>query len=111
MTLPATALLAGRVLDGATVNTVPGSNSAAVKNCVRLVIPFASLTNTYPIVAVTYLTGFTNGNGSAAHIQAIKDLYNIFYNTSTRPLLPDGFAYLAGSIPTSVQSTINTCVQ
>ncbi|KAB7776698.1 MULTISPECIES: substrate-binding domain-containing protein [Xanthomonas] len=110
VTLAASALLSGRVLDGATVNAVPGSGSTAVKNCVRLVNPSAAITNAYPIAAITYLAGFTSGNGSTAHVQAVKDLFNIFYNTSTRPALPDGFAYLGG-ITASAQNTVNTCVQ
>ncbi|MDL5364329.1 substrate-binding domain-containing protein [Xanthomonas sp. NCPPB 2654] len=110
---PTTGLLAGRVLDGATVNLVPGSGSTAVKNCVRLVSPSAAIANAYPIAAITYLAGYVNGNGSAAHIQALKDLYGQFYNTTTRPVLPNGFAYLDGvaTFRTSVQSTITNCVQ
>lgn len=113
ISLAAGALLSGRVLDGATVNAVPGSNSTAVKNCVRLVNPSAAITNAYPIAAVTYLAGFTSGNGSAAHVQAVKDLYGIFYSSSTRPALPAGFAYLDGvaAFRSSVQNTISTCVQ
>ncbi|QNH19519.1 Alkaline phosphatase L [Xanthomonas sp. GW] len=110
ISLGASALLSGRVLDGSTVNSVPGSAAAAVKNCVRLVNPNSVITNTYPIVAITYLAGFTSGNGSAAHVQAVKDLFNIFYNTSTRPALPQGFAYLGG-VTASAQNTVNTCVQ
>ncbi|MBN6110689.1 substrate-binding domain-containing protein [Xanthomonas bonasiae] len=110
VTLAASALLSGRVLDGATVNAVPGSGTTAVKNCVRLVNPTTAITNAYPIAAITYLAGFTSGNGSAAHVQAVKDLFNIFYNTSTRPALPDGFAYLGG-VTASAQNTVNTCVQ
>jgi hypothetical protein len=98
------------VLDGATVNDVPGSGTTAVKNCVRLVNPATAITNAYPIAAITYLAGFTSGNGSAAHVQAVKDLFNIFYNTSTRPALPQGFAYLGG-VTASAQNTVNTCVQ
>ncbi|MFC6839968.1 PstS family phosphate ABC transporter substrate-binding protein [Xanthomonas theicola] len=108
--LPMASLLSGRVLDGATVNAVPGNGSAAVKNCVRLVNPNTSITNAYPIAAITYLAGFTSGNGGAAHVQALKDLYNTFYNTSARPALPQGFAYLGG-INAAAQNTVNTCVQ
>ncbi|MBN6149805.1 substrate-binding domain-containing protein [Xanthomonas sp. AmX2] len=113
ISIPVTGLLTGRVLDGATHNPVPGSGSTAIKNCVRLVNPTAAIANAYPIAAITYLAGYTNGNGSAAHIQALKDLYGQFYNTTTRPVLPNGFAYLDGvaTFRTSVQSTITNCVQ
>ncbi|WP_153066240.1 PstS family phosphate ABC transporter substrate-binding protein [Xanthomonas arboricola] len=113
VSLAAAALLSGRVLDGATVNAAPGTGTQAVKNCVRLVNPAASITNAYPIAAITYVAGYTSGNGSAAHVQAVKDLFGIFYNTTTRPALPAGFAYLDGvaAFRTSVQNTVATCVQ
>ncbi|KAB7771794.1 PstS family phosphate ABC transporter substrate-binding protein [Xanthomonas maliensis] len=111
--LAAAALLSGRVLDGATVNTVPGSGSTTVKNCTRLVNPTAAITNAYPIAAITYLAGYTSGNGSAAHVQAVKDLFGIFYNSTTRPALPTGFAYIDGvaAFRQQVLNTVSTCVQ
>ncbi|MBB5866209.1 hypothetical protein [Xanthomonas sp. 3058] len=43
----------------------------------------------------------------------MKDLFGIFHNSSTRPALPTGFAYLDGvaAFRSSVQNTVSTCLQ
>ena len=107
-----TSLMTGKVLDGATANDVPGSSSQSIKDCVRLVNPAFKVSATYPIVAITYLASYTNGNGTLGHTNAIKNLYNLFYNHAKRPVLSTGYAYLDGvaTFGTSVKSTISACI-
>ncbi|WP_242111817.1 substrate-binding domain-containing protein [Luteimonas aquatica] len=110
-----TYLKQGQVLDGATLNAAPGSQTATVKNCLLVVDPAAPISGTYPIAAITYLNAYYGGNGTAAKIQALKDLLGIFYNVNPRPTLPAGFAYVNGNAifnSTVAGSTgkINTCI-
>ena len=108
-----TNLATGKVLDGATLNDVPGSGDQATKNCVRVVNPAVKFNNTYPIAAVTYLAAYTTGNGTAAHVTALKNLFNLFYDHTHRPVLPTGNAYLDGiaTFGTSAKATVNACIQ
>lgn len=107
-----TYLKEGFVLDGATLNPVPGAPPAAAKNCLLVVDPAAPISGTYPIAAITYLNSYYSGNGSASKIAALKGLLGIFYNTSTRPSLPAGFAYVSGNAVFSSRVTgkISTCI-
>ncbi len=106
-------LVSGMVQDGATLNPVPGASAQQVKNCVRVLNPAIKISSTYPIVAVTYLAGNYSGNQSLAHRDALKNLYNLYYNHATRPVLPTGFAYLDGVaiFGTSVKNTVNACTK
>jgi ABC-type phosphate transport system substrate-binding protein len=112
MTIAVTSLFTGRVLDGATADPVPGSGSPTINDCVRLVDPALVLSHGYPIVAVTYLAGYYNGNGTLGHVNAIKNLFDLPYNHVNRPVLPQGYAYLDGSAPfaSSVKATVAACV-
>jgi ABC-type phosphate transport system substrate-binding protein len=112
ISIAVTSLLTGKVLDGATSNPVPGTSSAAIKNCVRLVNPALKFAG-YPIVAVTNVAGYYNGNGTAAHVTAIKTLFDFFYDRTNRPVLPVGYAYIDGSATfvTSVKATVNNCIK
>jgi ABC-type phosphate transport system substrate-binding protein len=113
LNLAATTLLTGKVLDGSTANAVPGSASDSIKNCVLLVDPALKLTNSYPIVAFTYLASYYSGNGNANHVNGLRALYNLFYTTTTRPVLGQGFAYLGSgstAFGTTVENTVKACI-
>jgi len=108
-----TSLLTGKVLDGATANDVPGANDQSIKNCVRLIDPAFKLTRAYPIVAITYFAANYSGNGTTQHQAAIRNLLNLSYNHSFRPVLPTGYAYIDGvaTFRTSITSTVNACIK
>lgn len=59
----------------------------------------------YPILSISYLMGYTNGNGSEA--PAIRELFLAPY--SSNAMLPDGFAPLTGYAP--ARELIASCVQ
>ncbi|UOF17225.1 substrate-binding domain-containing protein [Lysobacter capsici] len=104
-------LLSGQVLNGATTAAVPGSAPAAAKNCLRLVSPAAPISSAYPIVAITYVAGYYAGN-PAANVTPIKNLFKLFYDTTNRPALPTGYAYVDGNalFRSSVVSSVNSCI-
>lgn len=89
----------GRVLDGAVINLPPAAPvvPTATKNCMLLINPATTIPGRYPIAAFTYINSYHSGNGTAAHVTAIRNLQAAFYKAS-RPALPAGFAYLDGNL-------------
>lgn len=102
--------LSGQVLDA-------NNNPVAVTGisnpaCLRLIDPDTIPTGVvYPILAYTYLNGYFSGN--ATKTTALRNLLGFFLSTqANRPTPPAGYAYLDAGVAyrTSVQNTINTCI-
>ncbi|WP_206860508.1 PstS family phosphate ABC transporter substrate-binding protein [Lysobacter changpingensis] len=110
ISLAGTDLVRGQVLNGATLAAVP-TVPTAIANCTFVVRPTATISNRYPIAAVTYVATYARGNAQSA---AVKGLLNAFL---AHPNLPVGFAYMDGNathftlINNAVNGTTNNCVQ
>ncbi|SPL72046.1 PstS family phosphate ABC transporter substrate-binding protein [Acinetobacter stercoris] len=91
------------------ITNVPAGKTGFVK-IVRPAL-YANPANTYPILAVSYLLGNTNGNGDAAKVAAVKGLlkapYNVNYQTGLNANLKKGFAFIPSTVATSLSTTID----
>ena len=89
-------LLRGYVLNGATeaaISTLGFSPAipTAIQNCMFVVKPSMTISDRYPIAAVTYLNAYARSNAQPA---ALKGLFQAFL---AHPHLPVGFAYMDGN--------------
>jgi ABC-type phosphate transport system substrate-binding protein len=94
----------------AAITGVPAGKAGFIK----LVKPnvYANRTNVYPILAVSYLLGYTNANGDAPTLAAVKGVLKAPYNANFQAALgvpgARGYAFLPAALTTSLSALLDT---